>query len=105
MDKRGEVSDKAILQNDIANYKREIIAKDQEILDLKQSIASLDASLDEMQSDLDQKTEELSLCRQKLERATFDFGNMQNQVSVIAGKEDEFQRRLFERENEIKLLR
>ena len=27
-DKRGEVSDKAILQNDIANYKREIISKD-----------------------------------------------------------------------------
>lgn len=30
---------------------------------------------------------------------------MQHQVSVIAGKEDDFQRRLFERENEIKLLR
>jgi hypothetical protein len=30
---------------------------------------------------------------------------MQHQVSVIAGKEDDFQRRLYERENEIKLLR
>lgn len=27
-DKRGEISDKAILQNDIGNYKREIISKD-----------------------------------------------------------------------------
>jgi len=30
---------------------------------------------------------------------------MQHQVSVIAGKEDDFQRRLYERENEIKMLR
>jgi len=27
-DKRGEISDKAILLNDIGNYKREIISKD-----------------------------------------------------------------------------
>lgn len=104
-DKRDEVSDNAILQNDIANYKRDLLAKDQEILDLKGSVAGLDASLDEMQQDLDSKTEELVECRQKLEKQVFDFGNMQHQVSVIAGKEDDFQRRLFERENEIKLLR
>ena len=30
---------------------------------------------------------------------------MQHHVSVIAGKEDDFQRRIYERENEIKLLR
>lgn len=30
---------------------------------------------------------------------------MQHQVTVVSGKEDDFQRRLFERENEIKLLR
>ena len=30
---------------------------------------------------------------------------MQHTVSVITGKEDDFQRRLFERENEIKILR
>ena len=74
-------------------------------MDLKGSIAGLDASLDEMQSDLDQKTEELVMAKQKLEKQVFDFGNMQHQVSVITGKEDEFQRRLYERENEIKLLR
>lgn len=104
-DKNEEVSDKAILQNDISNYKRDLMVKDQEINDLKQSIAGLDASLDEMQSDLDNKTEELVLCKQKLEKQVFDFGNMQHQVSVIAGKEDDFQRRLYERENEIKMLR
>ena len=104
-DKRDEASDNAILQNDIANYKRELLSKDQEIQDLKGSIAGLDASLDEMQQDLDAKTEELVACKQRLEKQVFDFGNMQHQVSVIAGKEDDFQRRLFERENEIKLLR
>lgn len=57
------MSDKAILQNDISNYKRDLMVKDQEINDLKQSIAGLDASLDEMQSDLDNKTEELVLCK------------------------------------------
>ena len=62
-DKKDEVSDKAILQNDVSNYKREMMAKDQEIIDLKQSIAGLDANLDEMQSDLDAKTEELVQCK------------------------------------------
>ena len=62
-DKNEEVSDKAILQNDISNYKRDLMVKDQVINDLKQSIAGLDASLDEMQSDLDNKTEELVLCK------------------------------------------
>ena len=34
-DKKDEVSDKAILHNDVQNYKREMMAKDQEIIDLK----------------------------------------------------------------------
>lgn len=67
-DKRDEVSDNAILQNDISNFKRDLLAKDQEIMDLKGSIAGLDASLDEMQQDLDTKTEELVECKQKLEK-------------------------------------
>ena len=41
-----EVSDKAILQNDIANYKRDLLTKDQEVIDLKHSIAALDANID-----------------------------------------------------------
>lgn len=43
-----EESDKAILQNDIQMYKREMLGKDQEIQDLKQSIASLDGSIDDI---------------------------------------------------------
>lgn len=81
------------------------MAKDQEIIDLKHSIASLDANLDEMQGELDAKTEEVQMYRQKLEKQTVEFSNMQHQVTVVSGKEDDFQRRLFERENEIKLLR
>lgn len=45
---KSEVSDKAILQNDIANYKRDLLVKDQEIIDLKHSIAALDANIDEI---------------------------------------------------------
>ena len=59
-------------------------------MDLKGSIAGLDASLDEMQMDLDSKTEELVECKKKLEKQVFDFGNMQHQVTVVAGKEDDF---------------
>ena len=58
-DKNSEVSDKAILLNDIANYKREMISKDAQIHELKASIAALDGQLDEMQQELDGKTEEL----------------------------------------------
>lgn len=100
-----EESDKAILMNDIQTYKRELLAKDQEIQDLKQSIAALDSNIDEVQGELDQKTEELAAAKQKMDKQVFEFSNMQHQVSVIAGKEDDFQRRLFERENEIRLLR
>jgi hypothetical protein len=34
-----------------------------------------------------------------------EFSNMQHHVTVVSSKEDDFQRRLFERESEIKLLR
>jgi len=58
-----------------------------------------------MQSELDTKTEELTIYRQKLEKQVVEFSNMQHMVTVSSGKEDDFSRRLFERENEIKLLR
>lgn len=81
------------------------MSKDQEILDLKQSIAALDSNLDDMQEEIESKAEELNMCKQRLEKQVFEFSNMQHHVSVVAGREDEFQRRLFERENEIKVLR
>ncbi len=65
----------------------------------------LDASKDELQQELDQKTEELAVCRTQLEKQARDFSNVQHQMSVVTGKEDTIQRRLFERENEIKSLR
>lgn len=58
-----------------------------------------------MQQELDGKTEELVACKQKLEKQVFEFSNIQHQASVIAGKEDDFQRRLMERENELRQLR
>lgn len=58
-----------------------------------------------MQQELDEKTEELLGCKQRLEKQTFEFSNMQHQVSVVTGKEDDFQRRLFEREQELTRLR
>lgn len=65
----------------------------------------LDSNLDDMQSDLDQKTEELVQMKQLHEKQCLDFGNVQHQMSVAAGKEDANQRKLFEREQEIKTLR
>lgn len=65
----------------------------------------LDSNLDDMQSELDQKTEELSAAKLQLEKQTLDFSNLQHQMSVSAGKEDNYQRKMFERENEIKQLR
>lgn len=77
-EKNDEVSDKAILQNDIQNYKRDLIMKDQEILDLKQSIAALDANIDDIQGELDNKTHELQIFKQNLERQQIEFSNMQH---------------------------
>lgn len=59
-DKRGGESEKAVLCNDIQNYKRDILQKEATINDLKQSVAMLDNNLDEMQSELDTKTEEVA---------------------------------------------
>ena len=61
--KNSELSDKAILQNDIANYKKELLAKDGTVQQLKENIASLDGQLDDMQQELDEKTEELLGCK------------------------------------------
>ena len=58
-----------------------------------------------MQEEVDSKNEELNLCKQRLEKQVFEFSNMQHHVSAVAGREEDFQRRLFERENEIKSLR
>ena len=65
----------------------------------------LDGNLDEMQSELDQKTEELVSVRQRLEQQCLEFSNIQHQMSVTVGKDDNNQRKLFEREQEIKILR
>ena len=102
---RGGENEKAVLLNDIQTYKRELLAKDQQINDLKQSVAMLDSNLDEMQGDLDQKTEELVQVKQLHEKQCLEFGNVQHQMSVAAGKEDANQRKLFEREQEIKTMR
>ena len=40
-----------------------------------------------------------------MEKHVFEFSNMQHHGSEVAGKEDDYQRRLMERENEIRLLR
>lgn len=65
----------------------------------------LDQNLDEMQTELDQKTEELSQARIQFEKQCLEFGNVQHQMSVTAGKEDNYQRKLFERENEIRMFK
>ena len=102
---RGGENERAVLVNDIQSYKRELQAKEQQINDLKQSVAMLDANLDEMQGELDQKTEELVQVRSQLEKQCLEFSNVQHQMSVVVGKEDNNQRKLFEREQEIKTLR
>ena len=104
-DKRGGENDKAVLMNDIQTYKRELLTKDQQINDLKQSVAMLDSNLDDMQGELDQKTEELVQTKQQMEKQCLEFSNVQHQISITAGKEDNNQRRLFEREQEIKHLK
>ena len=40
-----------------------------------------------------------------MEKQCLDFSNIQHQMSITAGKEDNNQRKLFEREQEIKHLR
>ena len=102
---RGGENEKAVLLNDIQVYKRDLLAKDQQINDLKQSVAMLDSNLDEMQGELDQKTEELVSVKQQLEKQVLEFSNVQHQMSITVGKEDNNQRKLFEREQEIKTLR
>lgn len=64
----------------------------------------LDSNLDEMQAELDSKTEELGQAKSQFEKQCLEFGNVQHQMSVTAGKEDNYQRKLFERENEIRMF-
>ena len=41
----------------------------------------------------------------QLEKQVHEFGNIQHQMSITSGREDQNQRKLFEREQEIKTLR
>lgn len=75
------------------------------IHDLKQSVQQLDANIDELQSELDAKTEELVGVKQQLQKQVLEFSNIQHQMSVTNGKEDNLNRKLYEREVEIKQLR
>ena len=59
-EKKDEEQDKAVLLNDIANYKRDLLRKEEEVRDLRRSIESLDATVDELQQELDSKTEQLA---------------------------------------------
>lgn len=104
-EKVAECQDKAVLLSDVQSYKRELLAKEQELADLRRSVEQIDAAKDELQGELDAKTEELVVARQQLDRQARDFSNVQHQMSMVAGKEDSVQRRLFEREQEIKTLR
>ena len=56
-DKKAIETEKAVLMNDMCNYKREVVARENEIDHLKKSLVSLDANLDDIQGELDQKTE------------------------------------------------
>jgi len=54
---------------------------------------------------LDKKSEEVHKAKQTMEKQTREFSNIQHNMSVISGKEDNYQRRLYEREQEIKELK
>jgi chromosome segregation ATPase len=89
----------------LQTYKREMLLKDQEITDLRRSIEQLDAAKDELQGELDAKTEEVAEVRAQMDRQMREYTHMQHQMSAIVGKEDGVNRRMGEREQEIKTLR
>jgi len=95
----------AVLNSDLQTYKRELLMKDQEITDLRRSIEQLDAAKDELQGELDAKTEEVAEVRAQMDRQMREYTQMQHQMSAIMGKEDGVNRRMGEREQEIKTLR
>jgi chromosome segregation ATPase len=82
-----------------------LLLREQEIVDLRRSIEQLDAAKDELQGELDAKTEEVAEVRALMDRQAREFTQMQHHVSAITGKEDGVQRRMAEREQEIKILR
>ena len=93
------------MNSDLQTYKLELLMKDQEITDLRRSIEHLDAAKDELQGELDAKTEEVAEVRAQMDRQMREYTQMQHQMSAIMGKEDGVNRRMGEREQEIKTLR
>ena len=93
------------MNSDLQTYKRELLLKDSEITDLRRSIEQLDAAKDELQGELDAKTEEVAEVRAQMERQMREYTQMQHQMSAVMGKEDGVNRRMGEREQEIKTLR
>lgn len=72
---------------------------------MRKTIEGLDRNIDELNSELERKTEEVYNVKAMMDKQTKEFANMQHNMSVVSGKEDNYQKRLYEREQEIHDLR
>lgn len=97
--------DKASLVTEISQLKQQIVQKVAEIEEMRSSIIELDQRNDMLQSQLDYKTEELYQTQNALESQNKDYTESKQKISIISSKEESNERRLQEREKEIKILK
>jgi len=104
-EKNYEERDRAAMLVDIGNLKKILVEKEAEIDDLKSSLRELDQNNDILRNQLDQRTEELYETQEALQTQNAENSVSKHKISVIASKEESYERRLIEREKEIDELK
>lgn len=104
-ERNNDERDKSMLVTEIGTLKKTLVEKEAEINDMRTSIIELDQRNDMLQSQLDYKTEELYQTQNALEVQNKQNTESRQHISIIASKEESYERRLQEREKEIEELK
>lgn len=100
--KKSEETEKMNLIKDIEKLKADLLQKEQEANDAKNSLNDMDATMDKLQGELDKKTEELEKTKLELIKITKEYQQLHAKTDQQSTKEDSFNKRIVERENEIR---
>jgi chromosome segregation ATPase len=103
--KKAEEGERLTLVKEIQMLKSEIANKNNELATARTNIQQLDATMDKLQEELDNKTEDYEKVKMEAIKLSKDLEQYQGKVGQHALKEDTFNKRVMEREEEIRILR
>jgi len=103
--KKSEETEKMALIQQVEHLKGELSMKEGELTALKNNMQQLDSTMDKLQTELDAKTEENEKFKIENAKMSKELEMLRSKVSTGLSKEDTFNKRVIDRENEIRELK